>query len=77
MDKKRRKSRIKRNAPLFLILITLVLYVSWIFLNQQMKLKELVREEKSLKKQVAELKLEEQRLIEEKNMLDEDRKSVV
>jgi len=71
MDKKRRKSRIRRNGPLFIALIAIVLYVSWIFLNQQIKLKELMKEEESLKKQVAELKLEEQRLIEEKKMLDD------
>lgn len=70
MDKKRKKRRRRKN-PIHFLLIAIVLYISWTFISQQMRLNELAREEEELKKQYEELYQEEQKLLEEKDMIDD------
>jgi len=71
MDNKRKKSKVKRNRPLFLIVLVILLYVSWILISQRIKLQELTKQEEELQKKVEQLKEEEQRLAEERELLND------
>ncbi len=70
MENKPRKRK-KRTNPTYLILVGIVLYVSWTFINQQIRLQDMEKEQAVYKKQVQELKEEEESLIHEKNILDD------
>ncbi|WP_165000259.1 FtsB family cell division protein [Anaerophilus nitritogenes] len=63
--KKQKKKKINR-IPIFFLVIGI--YISWIFVRQQIELKELKTQEEVLYKQMAELKKEKAQLQEEKNM---------
>ncbi|MCT4604624.1 MAG: septum formation initiator family protein [Marinisporobacter sp.] len=71
MDKNK-KSKIKSKNRIFRIVILIVfLYVSWIFIKQQMELKELKKQEEALNNKILELKKEAAQLEEEKSLGDD------
>lgn len=71
MNKDKKKGPKKKNRLFYMIVLMMGLYVSWIFINQQMELRELRRQEEALNKKMLELKKEEARLTEEKNLGDD------
>ncbi|MCT4620711.1 MAG: septum formation initiator family protein [Marinisporobacter sp.] len=71
MDKNR-KNKIKSKNRFFHIVILMVfLYVSWVFVKQQIELKELRKQEEALNNKILELKKEAAQLEEEKTLGDD------
>ncbi|QZY54730.1 FtsB family cell division protein [Crassaminicella profunda] len=68
MDKNRKNKTKKKNRFFYMVLLMIGLYVSWIVIKQQIELKELRNQEQTLNKKILELKKEEARLEEEKNL---------
>ncbi len=65
MSAKRKKSLIKGNRLFYIIIFSVILYVAWVFGNQQIKLNALQQQEQEKQEQVAILKQEVLRLEEE------------
>lgn len=60
------KRKIKKNKIYYIIGLVITLYVSWIFINQEIKLSQLHRQEEILNKRASQLRKEEIFLGEEK-----------
>ncbi|QXM07233.1 FtsB family cell division protein [Crassaminicella indica] len=69
---KYKKNTVKKKKGFFHIaLLIFGLYISWIFIKQQIELKELKQQEEELNKKIIELKKETARLEEEKQLGDD------
>ncbi|WP_053955558.1 FtsB family cell division protein [Inediibacterium massiliense] len=68
MDKYIKKPKKKKINKIPIFFLVIGLYIGWIFVRQQIELKELKEQENILYKQMAELKKEKAQLEEEKNM---------
>lgn len=66
MEKKGKNKRRKRNGPFYMVVLLIGLYVSWIFVDQQLKLQELITQENELNKRITGLKTEVKSLEKEK-----------
>ena len=65
MGIKKKKSIIKGNRLFYIVIFSVILYVAWIFGNQQIKLQTFQQQEQEKQKQVAALKQEVLRIEEE------------
>ena len=65
MGIKKKKSIIKGNRLFYIVIFSVILYVAWIFGNQQIKLRDFQQQEQEKQKQVAALKQEVLRIEEE------------
>jgi cell division protein DivIC len=68
--KKRKGSILKGNRIFYSIVLIFVIYISWIFISQQIALHRLYEQEAALKGRIRSLKQEEVRLKEEKKQGD-------
>lgn len=68
---KKKKKRLRGNRPFYMIVIVFLLYISWILIDQQIKLHELNNQKGDLMKEVERLREKEQQLTEEQELLND------
>ena len=71
MDSKRKKKKIRRNKILIIMILVVIGYVSWILIDQRLRLQELIKEKGELDKKVEQLKELEEQLVKEKEMVND------
>lgn len=68
---KKRKRRFRGNRPFYMIVIVILIYASWIFIDQRIQLAELNSQKEDLLKTMEQLREKEQLLVQEKEMISD------